>query len=142
MDKSETDASSDAEAARSEAPLVLIAEDHDDNRVIATSVLRAAGFRVMEVSRGDEVMRLAKEHRPAVILMDIGMPGMDGWSATEQLKADPDTAKIMVLILTAHSFVGDREIAAKAGSDGYLTKPVSPMRLVRAVEDAIAAAGR
>ena len=109
MDNSETEAGSDAEVATSEARLVLVAEDHDDNRMIAASVLRRAGFRVMEASRGDEVMRIAKEHQPAVILMDLGMPGLDGWSATEQIRADPETAKIIVLIVTAHSFVGDRQ---------------------------------
>ncbi len=129
-------------ALNGDAPLVLVAEDHDDNRIIATSMLRHAGFRVIEATRGDEVLRLAREQKPAVILMDIGMPGVDGWTATEQLKADPATAKIIILIVTAHAFSGDREMAAKVGSDGYLTKPVSPTRLVRAVEHALSTAGR
>ncbi len=121
----------------STAALILIAEDHDDNRAIASDVLRHAGFRVMEVTRGDEVLRVAREHRPSLILMDIGMPGGDGLSATQQLKEDPATANIIILIVTGHTFSGDREIALKVGSDGYLTKPVSPQRLVRAVEHAL-----
>lgn len=122
----------------SEAPLVLVAEDHDDSRVIATRVLEHAGFRVIEATRGDNALSLAHKQKPDLILMDISMPGMDGWTATELLKADPDTAHILILIVTAYAFRGDREIAEKVGSDGYLTKPLSPSYLVRAVKDALA----
>lgn len=122
---------------KSGMPLIMVVEDNDDNRIIATTILRHAGFEVIEVTRGDDVLRVAREQQPAMILMDIGLPGGDGLTATQQLKCDPATAKIIILIVTGHTFAGDREMAMTVGSDGYLTKPVSPLRLVRAVENAL-----
>ncbi len=121
-----------------DAPLILVAEDNDDNRIIAATMLRHSGYRVIEATTGADAMRLARSARPALILMDVGMPDIDGWSATRTLKDDPDTRDILILAFTAHALPGDREQARDAGCDGYLAKPVEPLRLVREVAAALA----
>ena len=122
-----------------EAPLILVAEDNEDNRIIAATMLRHSGYRVIEATTGADAMYLARTARPALILMDVGMPDIDGWSATRTLKDDPDTKHIVILAFTAHALPGDREQARDAGCDGYLAKPVEPLRLVREVAAALVA---
>lgn len=126
------------------APLVLVAEDNEDNRIIAATMLRHSGYRVVEATTGTEAMQVARTAHPALILMDVGMPDIDGWTATRTLKDDPDTRHIVILAFTAHALPGDRERARDAGCDGYLAKPVEPLRLVREVARALAdaAAGK
>ena len=119
------------------APLVLVAEDNEDNRLIATTMLRHSGYRVIEATTGTEALHLARTERPALILMDVGMPELDGWEASRILKADPDTRDIVILAFTAHALPADREQAARVGCDGYLAKPVEPLRLVREVGRAL-----
>lgn len=121
-------------------PLVLVAEDNEDNRIIAATMLRHSGYRVVEATTGAEAMHIARTQRPALILMDVGMPDIDGWSATRSLKDDPETRGIIILAFTAHALPGDREHARNAGCDGYLAKPVEPLRLVREVARALAEA--
>ena len=122
----------------SEAPLVLVAEDNEDNRIIAATMLRHSGYRVVEATTGAEAMHIARTANPALILMDVGMPDIDGWSATRELKNDPKTQHIVILAFTAHALPGDREHARNAGCDGYLAKPVEPLRLAREVGRALA----
>ncbi len=116
-----------------------MAEDNEDNRIIAATMLRHSGYRVIEATTGADAMHLARTARPALILMDVGMPDIDGWSATRTLKDDPDTQNIVILAFTAHALPGDREQARDAGCDGYLAKPVEPLRLVKEVAAALAA---
>lgn len=123
-----------------ESALVLVAEDNEDNRIIAATILRHSGYRVIEATSGTEAMRLARAEQPALILMDVGMPDIDGWSATRMLKADPATQQIVILAFTAHALPGDRDVALEAGCDGYLAKPVPPLQLVREVARALASA--
>lgn len=120
-----------------DAPLILVAEDNDDNRIIAVTMLRHCGFRVIAASTGAEAIQLARSEQPVLILMDVGMPDIDGWAATRVLKADADTRGIVVIAYTAHALPIDQEQASCAGCDGYLTKPVEPRRLVRAVREAL-----
>ncbi|MES2524283.1 MAG: response regulator [Gemmatimonadota bacterium] len=117
---------------------MLVAEDNEDNRIIAATMLRHSGYRVVEATTGAEAMRIARTERPALILMDVGMPDIDGWSATRTLKDDPETQNIVILAFTAHALPGDRDHAREAGCDGYLAKPVEPLRLVREVGRALA----
>jgi two-component system cell cycle response regulator DivK len=112
---------------------VLLVEDNEDNRTIYTTILRHVGYEVIEASNGEDGIRLARERKPAVILMDVAMPGIDGWEATRRLKADIDTAHIPVIALTAHAMAEDRQRAAEAGCEGYLAKPVEPRRVVEEV---------
>jgi CheY-like chemotaxis protein len=123
---------------------VLLVEDNEDNRTIYTTILRHVGHDVIEASNGEDGIRLALERQPNVILMDVAMPGIDGWEATRRLKGDPQTARIPVIALTAHAMAEDRQRAVDAGCEGYLAKPIEPRRVVEEVArmlERIAAAG-
>jgi CheY-like chemotaxis protein len=117
---------------------VLLVEDNEDNRTIYTTILRHCGHEVAEAATGEEGIRLARELRPGVILMDVAMPGIDGWEATRRLKADPETAHIPVVALTAHAMAEDRQRAVDAGCESYLAKPVEPRKVVEEVERLLA----
>ncbi|HEX8322177.1 response regulator [Longimicrobium sp.] len=112
---------------------VLLVEDNEDNRTIYTTILRHVGHDVIEASNGEDGIRLALERQPNVILMDVAMPGIDGWEATRRLKGDPQTARIPVIALTAHAMAEDRQRAVDAGCEGYLAKPIEPRRVVEEV---------
>ncbi|HEX2205226.1 MAG TPA: response regulator [Longimicrobium sp.] len=122
------------------ATLILLVEDNADNRDIYTTILRHHGYQVAEAVDGETGVRLARELQPAVILMDVTMPGMDGWEATRLIKAEPSTAAIPVVALTAHAMAEDRARAVEAGCDAYLSKPVEPSRVVQEVERQLARA--
>jgi len=107
-----------------DGPLVLIVDDEERNRRLARDVLQYAGFRTLEASLAREAITLAAAHRPAVVLMDIRLPDMDGVEATTLLKGDPSTAAIPIVALTASAMKGDRERFLAAGFDGYLSKPI------------------
>ena len=102
---------------------LLIVEDNPANLKLARVVLERAGHAVLEAMDAEAGLAIAREKRPDLILMDIQLPGMDGLSATVELKRDPATAAIPVLALTAHAMMGDEEKIRAAGCDGYLTKP-------------------
>jgi CheY-like chemotaxis protein len=112
---------------------ILLVEDNEDNRVVYRTMLSHFGFRVLEAADGAEAIRMAREDRPDVILMDISIPVIDGWEATRTLKADPDTAGIPVVALTAHALDSDRARAADLGFDAFLPKPIEPRRVVAEV---------
>ncbi len=113
---------------------VLLVDDDIHNQRIFETVLRHAGFAVRQAATGDEALREAREHKPDLILMDLSIPVVDGWECTRQLKADEDTRNIIILALTAHAMHGDEERALAAGCDGYLSKPISPRKLVEEVK--------
>ena len=119
---------------------ILIVEDNADNRDIYSTILRHRGYEVAEAATGEDGVQLARDLVPAVILMDVGMPGIDGFEATRQLKAAPATAAIPVLVITAHAMAEDRRRAEEAGADAYLAKPVEPRRVVEEVERLLARA--
>lgn len=125
--------------AEGSAPLILVAEDNEDNRLIAATMLRHVGYRVAEATTGAEAMNLARTLEPALVLMDVGMPDIDGWTATRALKSDPKTRNIIIIAFTAHALPGDRETARNSGCDGYLAKPIEPRRLAQEVARALAA---
>src|SRR5688500_3822425 len=104
------------------SPLVLIVDDHIDNRVIYRSLLVHIGYEVVEAADGDEAIEVAMARLPDAILMDMSLPGRDGWSATRALKADPSTAHIPVIALTAHASEENKARAEHAGVDSYITK--------------------
>jgi len=105
--------------------LILIVEDNDKNLKLVRDLLQFKGYRTLEAGTAAEGLRLAAEHRPDLILMDIQLPDMDGGAALSQLRAAPRTAGIAVVALTAQAMGGDRERLLGAGFDGYLTKPIS-----------------
>jgi two-component system cell cycle response regulator DivK len=112
---------------------VLVVEDLEDNRVIARMILGHHGYEVIEACDGEEGIRRAREDRPDLILMDVSIPRIDGWEATRILKADPQTAGIPIIALTAHALPADRNMASEVGCDAYLTRPVEPRRVAEEV---------
>jgi len=112
---------------------ILLVEDNEDNRVVYRTMLAHFGFRVVEATDGHQALRYVRDDRPDLILMDISIPVMDGWETTRTLKADPDTARIPVIAVTAHALESDRARAAQIGFSLFLTKPVEPRRVVTEV---------
>ena len=113
---------------------ILYVEDNDDNVFMLTGRLKRRGFEVAHAENGQVALEHVASNRPALILMDLSLPVMDGWEATRRLKADPATADIPVIALSAHAMSGDREEALAAGCDEYETKPVDLARLVAKIE--------
>lgn len=108
---------------------ILLVEDVEDNRGIIRQVAGRMKLTLLEAADGAEGVRLAHEQHPALILMDLSLPVLDGWAATAMLKGDPATAHIPIIALTAHAMEGDEQRAREAGVDGYMTKPVSILAL-------------
>jgi CheY-like chemotaxis protein len=112
---------------------ILIVEDDEDSRYVYGVVLEDHGFSVVMAHSGEDGLRIARETRPTAILMDVSIPGLDGWTVTERLKNDPETAHIPVIIVTAHAFPEDLARAKQVGSDSFLTKPCEPRRVLEEV---------
>ena len=113
---------------------VLLVEDNEDNRIVYSTILRHFGYQVTEALNGEEGISKAKSEMPDLILMDISIPIIDGWEATQVLKHDPETNKIPIIALTAHALASDREKAMEVGCDGYLAKPSEPRAVVAEVQ--------
>lgn len=118
----------------SDQKTVLIAEDNEDNRIVYSAMLEHFGYRVVYSTNGREVKDLAIKEEPDVILMDVSLPGMDGWAATEGLKRDPTTSGIPVIAITARARAEDRIRAEEVGCSSYLSKPVEPRRVLEEVQ--------
>jgi two-component system, cell cycle response regulator DivK len=121
--------------------LVLIVEDNEKNRKLARDVLQASGYRTVDTDTAEEGIRLARERRPALILMDLHLPGIDGIEALGRLRGDPETRPIPVIAVTASVMTEDRQKVVAAGFDGMQTKPIHVRDFVRAVGEAIARVG-
>jgi CheY-like chemotaxis protein len=119
---------------------ILIIEDNLLNLELATDLLEVNGFVVSSAQTAEEGLRLARELLPDLVLMDFSLPGMDGLSATKNLKTDPVTNHVTVVGLTANAMKGDAEAALAAGCDGYLTKPIDTRTFIAAVTKFIASA--
>ncbi len=109
---------------------ILIVEDNELNRDMLSRRLERRGFDVVIGTDGQQGVDMAASERPALILMDMSLPVVDGWEATRRIKADPATQSIPIIALTAHAMSGDREKAIEAGCDDYDTKPVELDRLL------------
>jgi CheY-like chemotaxis protein len=107
-------------------PLVLVVDDYDDAREMYAESLLVSGFRVAEAANGAEAVELALSLTPDVILMDLSLPGVDGWEATRRLKADPRTQHIPVVALTGHALSSALDAARAAGCDRFVVKPALP----------------
>jgi two-component system, cell cycle response regulator DivK len=112
---------------------VLIVEDNHDNRAIFAAILNHFGYDVIEAADGEDGVQLARSEHPDLILMDISLPRMDGLQATALLKSEAGTADIPIIAVTAHAMREDEERVRNAGCDGYLAKPVEPMRVIQEV---------
>ena len=114
---------------------VLIVEDNGKNMKLVRDVLQATGYSTLEATTGEEAVELALSQAPALVLMDVQLPGIDGVEALERMRQNERTASIPVLALTAQAMSGDRERFLEAGFDGYLAKPVDVRELIEAVRE-------
>jgi two-component system cell cycle response regulator DivK len=112
---------------------ILVVEDQEDNRTILRDLLHSVGYEVLEAVDGAEGVRMARAERPDLILMDIQMPGVDGYQATRAIKAEPALAAIPIIAVTSYALSGDEEKSRAAGCDDYVTKPFSPRALLAKV---------
>ena len=115
-------------------PLILLVEDNEMNRDMLSRRLVRKGYEIALAEDGAQGVAMATEKTPDLILMDMSLPVLDGWEATKLLKADPVTAPIPVIALTAHAMSEDRDRALAAGCDDYDTKPVELPRLLEKIE--------
>ena len=113
---------------------ILVVEDNAKNMTLLRDVLRATGYRTLEASTAGQALLLATEHGPALVLMDIRLPDMDGLEALRRLRMDERTASIPVLAITAQAMKGDRERFGEAGFDGYLSKPLDIDEFLATIE--------
>ena len=117
--------------------LILIVEDNELNRKLVRDVLQAKGYRTLETETAEEGLRLAREHRPALVLMDIQLPGMNGIEALGELRADPSTRAIPVIAVTASAMTQNRQQIMAAGFDGYQPKPINVAKFLDAVRQTL-----
>ena len=115
------------------APLVLIVEDIEDNLILIKSLLELADYRVVEARDGREALAQAQAHHPDLILLDMSLPEIDGWTVARTLRQLPDFRSTLIVALTAHAMQGDREKTFDAGCDEFMTKPIDVPNFVPAV---------
>ena len=114
-------------------PKILLVEDNEMNRDMLSRRLLKAGFEMVIAVDGEQAIDLARSETPDLILMDISLPGLDGWEATRRLKTMPETRSIPIIALTAHAMAGDREKSLAAGCNDYDTKPIDFRRLMEKI---------
>lgn len=114
--------------------MVLVVEDQDDNRRIVRDLLINNGFDVVEATNGLKGVELAQAHHPDLILMDIQIPGIDGYEATRRIKSDPKLRDIPLIVVTSYALDGDDKKAFEAGCDAYVAKPYSPRKLLAQIQ--------
>src|SRR5438105_1729355 len=115
-------------------PKILYIEDTENNRILIARRLGQSGYQVLTAENAEQGIALARAESPDLILMDMGLPDVDGWSASRRLKEDPGLKHIPIIALTAHVMHGDREKALAAGCDDYETKPFQFTRLMGKIE--------
>jgi len=109
---------------------ILVVEDQEDNRQIIRDMLSATDYEVMEAESGEQALEAVAKQRPDLILMDIQLPGMDGYEATRRIKADPALRSIPIIAVTSYALSGEEQKARAAGCDEYVPKPYSPRQLL------------
>jgi CheY-like chemotaxis protein len=113
---------------------LLLVEDNEMNRDMLSRRLERKGYHVIMAVDGGQGVAMAQSERPDLILMDMSLPVLDGWAATKQLKAAPETSRIPIIALTAHAMAGDEQKARESGCDDYDTKPIDLPRLLLKIE--------
>ena len=114
---------------------ILVIEDQEDNRRILRYLLRSAEYEVIEAVTGEEGVDLAERERPDLILMDIQLPGLDGYEATRRIKSNAALRHIPIIVVTSYALSGDDVKAFAAGCDAYVTKPFSPRQLLATIRE-------
>jgi CheY-like chemotaxis protein len=115
-----------------EKPVIVLAEDNDDTRRVYALILRHSGYAVEEVANGTDAVSATRSVQPSLVLMDIGLPGLDGWQASRLLKADPATAQIPLIAFSAR-VDSTADLGGRSTFDGFILKPISPRDLVKRV---------
>ena len=118
--------------------LILIIEDNEKNRRLVRDVLQFKGYQTIESETGEEGVDLARSRQPALVLMDIQLPGIDGITALKRLRDDPATHAIRVMAVTASAMTQDRQTILAAGFDGYQSKPINVKSFLEAVQELLA----
>jgi two-component system cell cycle response regulator DivK len=118
--------------------LILIVEDNEKNRRLVRDVLQFKGYQTIETETGEEGVELARTRQPALVLMDIQLPGMDGITALKRLREDPATRGIRVMAVTASAMTQDRQTILAAGFDAYQSKPINVKAFLEAVQELLA----
>ena len=116
------------------APTIMVVEDNEPSRDVLGRRLERRGYRVVSAADGEQAVAVAHAAMPDLILMDLGLPIIDGWEATRRLKGDAATRHIPIIVLSAHAMTQDRELALAAGGDEFDTKPVRFQRLLDKIE--------
>src|SRR5262245_1612971 len=119
-------------------PTIMVVEDNEASRDALARRLERRGYRAVVAIDAHEAVAMGRSARPDLILMDLGLPGIDGWEATRQLKSDPETARIPIIVLSAHAMTNDRDMALAAGGDDFDTKPVRFHQLLEKIDALIA----
>ena len=114
---------------------ILVIEDQEDNRRILRDLLASAGYEMIEAVTGEQGVASAETHQPDLILMDIQLPGLDGYEATRRIKANPALRAIPIIAVTSYALSGDDAKAFAAGCDAYVTKPFSPRQLLAKIRE-------
>jgi len=122
--------------------LILIIEDNEKNRKLCRDVLQVKGYQTIESESAEEGLELAEEKSPALILMDIQLPGIDGITAMKQLKGDPKTQRIPIVAITASAMTNNRQAMLAEGFDGYQTKPITLKDFLGEVERVLRESGK
>jgi len=122
--------------------LILIIEDNEKNRKLCRDVLQVKGYQTIESETAEEGLKLAEGKSPALILMDIQLPGMDGITAMKQLKADPNTKSSPIIAITASAMTNNRTAMLAEGFDGYQTKPIALKDFLGEVDRVLGARGK
>jgi CheY-like chemotaxis protein len=121
---------------------VLIAEDNAVNRELLRELLELRGYTVLEACDGQEALRVVEETQPELLLLDIGMPIVDGFAVIRRIRENPRLAKLRVVAVTAYAMQGDQERILNSGFDGYLSKPVNPSSLVQELDRVLTKRGQ
>lgn len=114
---------------------ILVVEDQEDNRRIVRDLLTSVGYDLLEATTGEDGVAMAERERPDLILMDIQLPGLDGYEATRRIKANPALRAIPIIAVTSYALSGDDQKALAAGCDAYVTKPFSPRALLAKIRE-------
>lgn len=122
-------------------PVILLIEDNEQNRYLATFLLERSGFKVVPATDGPQGIALAAQCRPALILLDIQLPNMDGYAVARTLRTNSDLDDVPIVAVTSYAMVGDRERALAAGCNGYVEKPIDPDTFVAEIGRYLSRAG-
>jgi two-component system cell cycle response regulator DivK len=114
---------------------VLVVDDHEDNRRILRDLLQSAGYEIVEATTGEDAVVTAEARVPDLILMDIQLPGIDGYEATRRIKANDALRRIPLIVVTSYALSGDDAKAFAAGADAYVAKPFSPRAMLAKIRE-------